>query len=71
MKHAKRIKQILAWIGIVLLAAMYLAALILSFFDNPMAQALFRGAFALTILLPVLLYAFQLMYRLLKHTDET
>ena len=70
MKNLKRIKQILAWVVIVVLAGLYLATLILSFMGSPAARSLFRGAFAATILLPVLLYAMLLLYRLLKGEDE-
>lgn len=70
MKNTKKIKRILAWAAIFLLAGTYLAALILAFLNHPMAQALFRGAFALTVTLPILLYAMVLMYRLLRHDDD-
>lgn len=71
MKNLKRTKRILAWIGIVVLAGLYIATLVLAFLGSSMAQTLFRGAFAATILLPVLLYAMQLMYRLLKGDDKS
>lgn len=70
MKNKKRTKQIFAWIGIVVLAGMYLATFLLAFFHNPLAEALFRGALALTVLLPVLLYAMQLIFRLLNRDDK-
>lgn len=34
-----------------------------------MAQALFRGSFAATVVFPVLLYAMQIIYRILKPDD--
>ncbi len=70
MKNKKRIKQIFAWIGIVILIGMYIATFLLAFFHNPLSQALFRGSLALTVLLPVLLYAMQLIFRLLNRDDK-
>lgn len=67
----KKFKRILAWSVIIILAGLYIATLILSFMGSPMAQTLFRGAFAATIILPVLLYAMLLIYRLLKGDDSS
>ncbi len=62
----KKIKQILALIGVVLLVCMYAATLIFALIDSPAASGLFRASVAATILVPVLLYAFILVARLLK-----
>ena len=63
MKNFKRIRQIFAWIGIVVLLGLYLTSLVLAFSGSPMAQALFRGSFAATVVFPILLYAMQIIYR--------
>ena len=62
----KKLKQILALIGVVLLVCMYAATLIFALIDSPAASGLFRASVAATILVPVLLYAFILVARLLK-----
>lgn len=62
----KKTKQILAIIAVILLVALYAATLILSLMDNEMAQSLFRGAVACTILIPVLLYVYIMAYKMLK-----
>lgn len=62
----KKIKQILALIVVVLLVCMYAATLIFALIDSPAASGLFRASVAATILVPVLLYAFILVARLLK-----
>lgn len=49
MKKFKRIRRIFAWIGIVVLVGLYVTTLILAFSGSPMAQALFRGSFAATV----------------------
>ena len=69
MKKFKRIRRIFAWIGIVALVGLYVTTLILAFSGSPMAQALFRGSFAATVVFPVLLYAMQIIYRILKPDD--
>lgn len=70
MKNMKRTKQILAWIGIVLLVVLYLVTFILSLLKNPAAQTLFRASFYCTIMIPFLLYAFMLVYRVLNRKNE-
>lgn len=70
MKNIKRTKQILAWIAIVLLLAMYGITFVLALLDSPMAQTLFRGSFYMTIMVPFLLYAFMLLYRVLNRNKE-
>ncbi len=67
----KKIKQILALGGAVLLVCMYAATLVFALIDSPAASGLFRASVAATILIPVLLYAFILVAGLLKnHNDD-
>ena len=70
MKNFKRIRRIFALIGIIVLVGLYLTTLVLAFSGSPMAQALFRGSFAATVVFPVLLYAMQIIYRILKPDDS-
>lgn len=72
MKNVKRTKRILAWIGIVLLVALYVVTFILALLESPAAQAMFRGSLYMTVMIPFLLYAFMLVYRVLNRSnDET
>ena len=67
-----KIKQIFALIGAVLLVCMYAATLIFALIDSPAASGLFKASVAATILIPVLLYAFIMITRLLKdHNDDS
>ena len=67
----KKIKQIFALTGAILLVCMYAATLIFALIDSPAAAGLFKASIAATILVPVLLYAFILITRLLKdHNDD-
>ena len=67
----KKLKQVLALTGALLLICMYAATLIFALIDSPAASGLFKASVAATILIPVLLYAFILITRLLKdHGDD-
>ncbi|MCC2253735.1 hypothetical protein LKD70_04670 [Ruminococcus sp. CLA-AA-H200] len=62
----KNIKRILALIGAVLLIVLYLSTLVFALTDSPAATGLLRASIAATILVPVLLYAYILVARLIK-----
>lgn len=59
--------RILALIGVVLLAALYITTLALALSSNPNAANLLMASVAATILIPVLIYVYQFIYRLLKN----
>lgn len=61
-----KLKRILALIGAILLICMYAATLVFALIDSLTADALLKASIAATILIPVLLYAFILIARLLK-----
>ena len=64
-------KRILALLGVILLAALYLSTLFFAIFDSQNTMWLFKASIAATILLPVLLYAYTLFYRLShKNKDD-
>lgn len=62
----KKVKQILALTGAALLICMYAATLVFAVIDSPAAVGFMKASIAATILIPVLLYAFILVARLLK-----
>ena len=66
----KKTKRILAWIGVILLAGMYIATFFLAIFDNPATMTMFRAAFGCTILVPILLYAYTLVYKWQKNNRK-
>lgn len=66
----KKMKQVLAVTAVVLLLGLYVCTLIFALMKGPGAGALFRGCLAATILLPVLLYAFILVYRRAKDKNR-
>ena len=63
-------KQIVAIIGVVLLAAMYVITLIAAIFDNPNSMLLFRACLIGTFTIPLLIWVYIWMYGKLtqKHT---
>ena len=59
-------KKVLAWFGILLLLSLYLSSLyfVLARFDNSME--LFKISMALTIIVPVLIFGYGLIRRVLR-----
>ena len=72
MKNTKtsKTKRILAALGAFLLFAMYTGTLAFALIDHPAAQDLLMASIACTIILPVLLYAYTLVYRLTRTNEE-
>ncbi len=66
----KKFKRILAWAGIVLLVGMYLATFLLAIFDHSASMSMFRASVGCTILVPVMLYAYTLVYKWTKDRDK-
>lgn len=61
----KKIKRILAGAGALILAGMYISTLIFALIGSPETLNWLKASIACTILLPVLLYAYILVYRML------
>lgn len=61
-----KIRRILALIGAVFLFGMYAATLLFAFIDRSASQGLLKASIACTIILPVLLYAYSLVYRITR-----
>ena len=62
----KKIKRILALAGALLLVALYACTLIFALMESPAASGLLAASVAATILIPVLLYGYILIARLVK-----
>lgn len=67
----QKLTRIFALIGAILLAGLYICTLILALIDSAYTSDLLKAAIASTIILPVLLYAYILIYRLAKHSDDS
>ncbi|WP_434309575.1 hypothetical protein [Hominifimenecus sp. rT4P-3] len=54
-------KQIMAWLGIILLAGMYLVDLVLALIGSPAAKQLLMISLLCTAAVPILLYGIQIV----------
>lgn len=66
----KKTKQILALTGALLLFAMYAATLAFALIGSDHARMLLKASIACTVIVPVFLYAYMLVYRILKKEDS-
>lgn len=66
----KKKKRIFAWIGIIFLCGLYVATLILALIDSAWAFDMFKMCLGFTIIIPVLLYAYTMLHRVLNSGDN-
>lgn len=64
-------KRLFAIAGLVLILAMYLIAIVSAFLNTPQSKNWLMAAIFSTVIVPVFLYAAQLVYRLLKPEDKS
>ena len=62
----KNVKHIFAWIAIVLLLSVYIITFIVAFIKPAVKNGLLMACIFTAVTLPCLLYAFMLIYRVLK-----
>lgn len=68
----KKTKRILALIGVILLVGMYLSTLVFALMKHENASNMLMASIICTVIIPVLLYAYTLMYRVLdRRNDKT
>lgn len=63
-------KRIIATTGIVILVLLYIITLIAAITTSPQAPELFKGCVAATIIVPVFIYGYLLIYKVLKQKAE-
>ena len=63
-------KRILAIIGIIILVGLYVTTLILAIVDNEYTRKFFTASIVCTVVIPVLIYIYQWLYKLLKKDSE-
>lgn len=66
----KTMKRIMAWAGIIILAAIYIATGILGFLGSPATAGAFKACIVLTVVVPVLMYAMIRIAKILSREDE-
>lgn len=66
----KKVKKILALLGIVILAGLYLSTIVFALMDSEQSLKLLQASIYLTITFPVVLYGIELIYKLLHKNKE-
>lgn len=66
----KKMKRFLALLGAVLLFAMYGSTLFFAFTDHSAAMGMLKASIACTIIIPVLLYAYTLVYKNIRNNQK-
>ena len=66
----KKIKQLLALCGVILLIGLYAATLILAITDNSGTMNMFFASVVATVIIPVLLWAYSFIYQLVHNKDH-
>lgn len=62
----KKVKQICALIGVILLVALYLSTLIFALMEHENSMAFLKASIYATVIIPVLIWAMGMIARLLK-----
>lgn len=66
----KKIQRILAIAGVILLVFMYLTTLLCAIFDTSYSLILFKASVMCTVLVPILVWGYRVIYRLAKGKNE-
>ncbi len=64
-------KRIFAIIGVIILLALYLISFISAVLAKPYASGLFMASIFCTIVIPILMYGFLIVYRYVHRDDKT
>ncbi len=64
----QKIRRIAALIGVILLVGMYLLTLVFALIGSPASRNMLMAAIVCTVVIPVLIYAMQLLARVLAGT---
>ncbi|MBR3401713.1 MAG: hypothetical protein IKG67_05670 [Parasporobacterium sp.] len=59
-------KRILALIGIIILAGLYITTLLLAVFGNENTQSWFMASIACTVIVPIMIWVISWLYKMLK-----
>ena len=62
----KRTRQIMAIIGIIILVGLYIVTLILAIMNNEYTKRWFTAAIVCTVVVPILIYVYQWLYKLVR-----
>ena len=65
-----KIKKIFALIAVSLLVALYGSTVVFALSDSPNATYLFKASIFCTVIIPVILYSYVLVYRIFGHKKQ-
>ena len=63
-------KRIMAIAALVLIGVLYLATLVLSFIDSPLARSFLMAALFCTIVVPAVIYGYMMIVKIVKQRDK-
>ena len=63
-------KQVVAWIGILLLIALYITTLLAALFDNSASGSLFASCLYATVAVPLLIWIYAWIYQKVKEQKD-
>lgn len=66
----KKVKRILALVGVIFILALYGSTMFFAVTDNSDTMSMFKASVAATIIIPVLLWTYSFIFKLLKKNDE-
>ncbi len=64
-----KLKRLLALIGVIVLAAMYLSTVFFAVTDSPISGTFFKASIFCTVVIPVIIYGYGLIYRYVIRKD--
>jgi amino acid transporter len=66
----KKLKQITAIVVVIILIGLYVITLLTAIFDPTETRSWFRASVFATVVVPVLLWAYLMLFRLIRKNDE-
>ena len=66
----KKAKRILALVGVVLILALYASTMFFAITDNSDTMSMFKASVVATILIPVLIWAYSFIFKLVRKNDK-
>ena len=66
----KNVKRILALVGVVLILALYGSTMFFAITDNSDTMSMFKASVTATIIIPVLLWAYSFIFKMIKKSNE-
>ena len=66
----KKVKRIAALLGVIILVGFYVVTLISAVLATPATKDLFKASLLATLIIPIMIYVYMLIYRLIAGHEE-